>query len=108
LDTVYDLGRIDTSSCGFTRINQAGFVDVFDLRLDNIGRLTDCETKCLSWTQGICRSYTYDNAKKRCYLSHGSQKALGRSVLESLGPSLQSGEIDDCMSCMELTLITVN
>lgn len=94
-----DLGRIDTSHCSFTRINQAGFVDVFDLRLENVQNLADCESKCLEWNQGLCRSYTFDNKQKHCYLSHASQKALGRSVLESLGPNLQSGEIDDCINC---------
>jgi hypothetical protein len=87
------------SHCSFTRINQAGFVDIFDERLSNVKSLTECEVECLDWSHGICRSYTYNSKEKQCFLSHSSQKALGRSVLESLGPYLTSGEIDDCMDC---------
>lgn len=96
-------GNIDKSFCGFTRISQAGFVDVFDARLDDVKDLVDCESKCLAWNKGFCRSYTYDKSSKLCYISHANQKALGRSVLESLGENLSSGEVDDCLKCRALT-----
>ncbi|KAI6176263.1 hypothetical protein M3Y97_00779500 [Aphelenchoides bicaudatus] len=91
--------HLDTTHCAFTRINQAGFVDIFDVRLNAVKTLADCESKCLEWHKGICRSYTYNQQSKQCFLSHASQKALGRSVLESLGKDLISGEIDDCFDC---------
>lgn len=53
----------------------------------------------MDWNKGACRSYTYNKATKQCFLSHASQKALGRSVLENLGKDLSSGEIDDCINC---------
>ncbi|KAI6200731.1 hypothetical protein M3Y96_00765300 [Aphelenchoides besseyi] len=87
--------QFDKRNCDFTRINQAGFVDVFDERLDNIRDQEECEAECLSWTNGHCRSYTYNKRTRHCYMSHASQKALGRSVLDSLSDELSSGELND-------------
>ncbi|KAI6214423.1 hypothetical protein M3Y94_00266600 [Aphelenchoides besseyi] len=90
--------QFDKRNCNFIRINQAGFVDVFDERIDNIRNQQECESECLSWNKGHCRSYTYNKRTKHCYMSHASQKALGRSVLDSLSEDLSSGELNDCVN----------
>ncbi|KAI6217042.1 PAN-1 domain containing protein [Aphelenchoides fujianensis] len=90
--------HFDRQKCNFVRINQAGFVDVFDRRLSGIKDIQQCEAECLTWRYGTCRSYTYNKKTRHCFLSHANQKALGRSVLDSLSEDLSSGELDDCIN----------
>ncbi|CAD5227238.1 unnamed protein product [Bursaphelenchus xylophilus] len=90
--------RFDTRHCGFVRINQAGFVDIFDIRIEKIKDLSQCESICLDWRFGVCRAYTYNKKSKQCYISHNGQRATGRSVLETIDDNLAYGELDDCVN----------
>ena len=47
----------------------------------------------------VCRSYTHSTELKLCYLSHQAPRAMGRSVLDSMGRDLSSGELDNCQQC---------
>ncbi|CAD5220494.1 unnamed protein product [Bursaphelenchus okinawaensis] len=90
--------RFNTRNCGFTRINQAGFIDIFDSKIEKVQDLTQCENICLDWRFGTCRSYTYDKKTNSCYLSHNGQRATGRSVLETIDNNLAYGELEDCVN----------
>ena len=97
------LDQIDPSHCGFSRINQAGFVEPFSALLFQIRSPEQCQQACLSTilsqNSSICRSWTHDSSTNRCYLSHLALRGLGRNVLEQLGNGLSSGELDECMNC---------
>lgn len=96
---MFSPGRFDLHSCGFIRLGQAGFVDMFDVRLANVKSVQKCEIICLDWRFGTCRSYTYNKVTKQCYINHATQRSSGKSVLENLDKNLVSGEIDDCVNC---------
>uniref|UniRef100_A0A915EUC0 Protein SPT2 homolog n=1 Tax=Ditylenchus dipsaci TaxID=166011 RepID=A0A915EUC0_9BILA len=109
----------DSTQCSFLRVNQAGFTDLFDVILDGVEAKGVCEQKCLDsmrfnqhsrkHSAAICRSYVYDTDSQKCYLSHVSQRAFGRNVLENINPNLFSGDLDNCMqfklSCKARSLI---
>lgn len=91
------------------RVNKAGFVDTFDTIVSAYNR-DACEEQCLNAlsfttqsqlvTPTICRAYTFDSSKKKCYLSHLSQKQFGRNILDSMNENLSSGDLENCIQCM--------
>uniref|UniRef100_A0AC34Q2J7 Uncharacterized protein n=1 Tax=Panagrolaimus sp. JU765 TaxID=591449 RepID=A0AC34Q2J7_9BILA len=86
----------DFSNCTVMKLNQVGYTDMFDVRLDAVADLSTCETICLSWKQGLCRSFTFDKREKRCFISHSTPKLFGWQPMMHLNDDLTFGEIDNC------------
>ena len=78
---------------------QAGYIDVFDARLDAVSDFLTCEKICFAWQKGTCRSFTYDSKERRCYLSHTSPKIFGWNPMENMNSDYSFGEVDNCMKC---------
>uniref|UniRef100_A0A0M3HEY4 Apple domain-containing protein n=1 Tax=Ascaris lumbricoides TaxID=6252 RepID=A0A0M3HEY4_ASCLU len=88
--------EIDSTRCHFLRVHSAGFTDIFDVRLQQISDVDACERACLSWTHGVCRSFTFDRTDNSCYLSHTTGRALGKNPLDMTNVNLSTGDLDDC------------
>ncbi|WKY04614.1 hypothetical protein Q1695_005544 [Nippostrongylus brasiliensis] len=87
------------SRCSFMRLGSAGFTNMHDEISENVGNVEECERICVmrSKLADPCRSYTYDQSTKLCYLSHLDGRSSGRSPLSSQNSNLTHGSLDDCI-----------
>ncbi|TMS38750.1 hypothetical protein L596_005403 [Steinernema carpocapsae] len=89
--------NVDRSRCTFMRLNQAGVTDIYDAKLGVVNDVATCERLCTLWSNGFCRSFTFDKEKKLCYLSHSTSRFLGRDPFLIGNKHFSMGDLDDCV-----------
>ncbi|KAK5972442.1 hypothetical protein GCK32_017819, partial [Trichostrongylus colubriformis] len=90
---------MSSSKCNFMRLSTAGYTDLYDEVVSDVGETEECERICtLQATISYpCRSYTHDKWTQLCYLSHYDGRGSGRSPLSSRNSNLTFGSLDDCI-----------
>ncbi|VDN00760.1 unnamed protein product [Thelazia callipaeda] len=88
---------LNLAQCHFIRMQSSGFTNVFDERIAHVEDKDQCESLCLSWSSGNCRSFTYHQKTQLCYLSHSSSRTLNKNLAENYDPNLFTGDLEDCI-----------